>query len=192
MYRQYALPYLVEDFEHRCAYSLVHISDMTKMEMEVDHVNPATKQRSKVAYTDLVIAYRPCNNSKRAHWPTKAQQRDGVRYLLPRTDVDYGTHIFEDPVTHKVWGATPAGIWHIEKLNLNDEFLVKRRAKRARWNAILAGDNTILTFPPGVEDKASASIAEIKELSITAIPPLPLKPQPVPDLDDLEKQITGS
>lgn len=166
---------------------------MAEMVMEVDHFDPRLKDKARQPYLNLVIAYRACNNSKRAYWPTTAQERLGVGYLNPRQDVDYGEHIFEDPDTHKVWGCTPAGKWHVEKLNLNDEFLVKARAQRSRWFALLEQDtDSILAISPGNESKALSSLHEIKQLCETAIPVLPLRKNPEPDLDELEAMLTRS
>ena len=192
-YRDAAFPYLCKDFEDRCAYSLLHISQMSKMVMEVDHFDPRKKDKNKQVYTNLVIAYRPCNNSKRAQWPTRAQAKLGMCYLNPRIDIDYGKHLFEDPDTHKIFGVTEEGKWHVEKLNLNDEFLVKARAQRARWKMIIENESAkILEAPQGRESTALNSAAELRELYAKAIPALPEKKNPEPDLDDLEKMITGS
>jgi len=45
--------------------------------------------------------------------------------------VDYGKHIFEDPVTHQVFGVTPAGRYHVRHCDLNDDLYVAERRDRA-------------------------------------------------------------
>ena len=103
-----ALKYLLNDFEGRCAYSLYHVVHMSKSVMEVDHFNPKLKGNIKHCYGNLMPAYRHCNSRKSNNWPTRAQQKKGIRFLNPRKEIDYGVHIFEDPRNQKVWGSTPA------------------------------------------------------------------------------------
>lgn len=191
-YRSKAFPYLCKDFEDRCAYSLVHIKSMAKMVMEVDHFDPRIKQKSKQPYSNLVIAYRPCNNHKRAIWPVKSQRELGVRYLNPRQDIDYGVHIFEDPDTNKLFGVTPAGKWHVEKLALNDDYLVEQRRLRSRWEKLIAAENNkVFVAEVGQEPSALSALKEVQEQYAYGIPKLPLREKTEPDLDDLERAILG-
>ena len=38
-------------------------------------------ERLRHRYVNLYLASRHCNNSKRRHWPTAAQIKDGIRFL---------------------------------------------------------------------------------------------------------------
>ncbi len=184
------------DFENRCGYSLLHIEAMAKLEMEIDHFNSKLRSSSKRNhYKNLVVAYRPCNNKKREHWPTRKQIREGVHFLNPRVDVDYGVHLFEDPQTRKIFGVTDAGRWHVEKLNLNDEFLVAARKDRAAWRDIYGPRKPgeyIIVLPTGPMDKAQQAYYELKKKYLISIPDLPEQQMPEKDLDDIERELLGS
>ena len=46
--------------------------------------------------------------------------------------MDYGEHLFENPKTHEIESTSLAGLYHIEKLDLNAPHLVRERAQRSR------------------------------------------------------------
>lgn len=80
----------------------------------------------------------PCNNGKRAHWPTKSQTGRGVRYANPCTEWDYGTHLVErkDGTLKEV---TPCGKYHRDRLLLNRPDLVNWRREKAERQRELRG-----------------------------------------------------
>jgi hypothetical protein len=130
-----ATPWLLKESERRCAYSCQHESHAGKL--EVDHFNPKLNAPLRNRHVNLLPASRHCNGSKWKHWPTKTQLRMGYRFLNPYTEVDYGKHLVEDPQTHLIEGTTPAGEWHLEKLDLNDPLLVAERKTRAEiWKTL--------------------------------------------------------
>ena len=137
-YRKKALSRLLADFGHRCAYSLRHIKVSGKTAMCVDHVNPTLAGRKKHVYTNLVPAVSQCNGKKLANWPTKDDRKNGIRFLDPCSEQDYGEHLFEDPETHELVAASAAGQYHIDMLDLNAETFVWERKARADF-ALLSG-----------------------------------------------------
>ena len=126
-YRKKALPYLLADFEDRCAYSMERLAKL----LEVDHFNPNLKKDPIQKYDNLFPASRHCNRSKGSTWPTLKMEREGIRFLDCTKEIDYGTCIFEDPQSHELIGTTPAAKWHIHQLDLNAPFLVRHRRERA-------------------------------------------------------------
>jgi hypothetical protein len=141
-YRKYAFPALQRDFGDRCAYSMQHRrrAGGSMMLMEIDHFDPTLKGRKRHRYSNLFLASRYCNNKKRGNWPSPAAVARGVRFLNCCEEQDYGEHIFEDPATHRLVGASPAGKYHVRVLDLNAPHLVEERAERARLRKLLYED----------------------------------------------------
>jgi hypothetical protein len=136
--RKLALPFLLSDFENRCAYSMQHISRMgDPMYMEVDHFNPDPKGYARNDYRNLFPASRRCNNCKSNEWPTPEEIQQGIRFLNCCEEEDYGPHIWEDPSTHLLDG-TPAGRYHILMCDLNTTSFVEERTLRAENRRFLA------------------------------------------------------
>lgn len=123
-----ALPELRRDFEDRCAYCMRHIG--TKTEMQVDHFDPTQKSARLQVYSNLFLADAHCNGAKSDTWPTDEERRMGIRFLDCCNEQDYGASIFEDPKTHELIGTTPAAIYHIETIDLNDPGLIEERRVR--------------------------------------------------------------
>lgn len=132
-------PYLLKDFKGRCAYSLQHYSRSNgENGMEVDHFNPTLRGGLRNRYSNLNLATRHCNGAKSDKWPTAEDQSAGIRFIDPCAEADYGVHIFEDPVTFELWGATSAGKYHIRQLKLNAPHLVDERRMRTKIRALWA------------------------------------------------------
>lgn len=119
----------MRDFEGRCAYSMQHFSRAGKL--EVDHFDPRQKKELIQDYNHLFPASRHCNGKKSDTWPNRGEAAAGCRFLNPCEEVDYGEQIFEDPVTHRLVGTTPAAVWHIRVCALNADHLVHERKRRA-------------------------------------------------------------
>jgi len=105
--------------------------------LEVDHFDPRKKKNLIQDYNNLFPASRHCNGKKSDTWPNKAEQAAGCRFINPCEELDYGEQIFEDIVTHKLVGVTPAAKWHIRICGLNADRLIEERRRRARhWKTI--------------------------------------------------------
>jgi hypothetical protein len=147
--------------------------------MEIDHFNPRLLGLARNKYSNLFLATRHCNGAKSNHWPEKRQRLLGVRLLNPTKEQDYGSQIFEDPTTHRLIGATPAGIYHIRICDLNAPHLVNERANRAELRRILHEYMPTLKIAPGTVGKSNLldSSSLLRDIVEKMIPPIP---PPVP------------
>jgi hypothetical protein len=169
-----AKPYLLSDFENRCAYSLQHVHRIGWTTMEVDHFNPHLSAALRNRYENLFPATRHCNNSKSDQWPSKEAQRQGVRYLNPCKEMDYGAQIFEDPHTHELIGTTPAAVYHVRVLGLNADFLINERRERAALRKLLTETPVVVRrTSPLVNETATELRRQLGEM----IPAIPAKPR---------------
>ena len=174
-YRDRSLPFLLKDFEHRCAYSMQHSSSLGLTTMEVDHFNPRLPARLRNRYDNLYLASRHCNNSKRQHWPTTAQVREGIRFLDCCREWDYGEHIFEDARTHRVKGVTPAGKYHVRMCDLNAPHLVSERKIRSQLRRVLISSPAIIRdLEKALE--VSNLLKLLHGIADRLIPPIPAAP----------------
>jgi hypothetical protein len=146
--------------------------------LDVDHFDPRLKSRYLQSYSNLFPACRHCNGKKQNAWPTKEMQAIGVRFLDCTKEHDYGTHILEDPITHRVFGITPAGRYHVRVLDLNAGVLIKHRKMRADLQVFMT--ETPLTIRPKPFDRLRAAIDLAKDLRELAIPPIPYGVPPGP------------
>lgn len=126
----------MRDFGCRCAYSMQHQERAGGL-LEVDHFDPRKKKDLIQDYNNLFPASRHCNGKKSDHWPNHAEKVAGCRFLNPCEETDYGEQIFEDVVSHRLVGTTPAAKWHIRMCALNAHHLVAERKKRAEYWRLL-------------------------------------------------------
>jgi len=131
------MPELLRDFERRCAYSMQHLSHAGGA-LEVDHFDPRQKKNLIQSYSNLFPASRFCNGKKSNTWPTRGQQRLGIRFLNPCEEIDYGEQLFEDPATHRIVGSTVAAKWHIVVCGLNAPHFVAERRRRSEIRQLLS------------------------------------------------------
>jgi len=171
-YRKKALPYLLVDFDNRCAYSMEKLFTL----LEVDHFNPNLKKDLIQKYENLFPASRHCNKNKRATWPSKKMMQQGIRFLDCTKESDYGTCIFEDLESHKLIGTTPAAKWHILQLDLNAPFLIKHRKERADLHQIIKNCFVRLRTPIDKSKPFFDLIKEIRKKLDDMIPQIPPPP----------------
>ena len=167
-----ALPFLLGDFDQRCAYSMIHAKQVGEGAMHVDHHNPNLKRRSP--YTNLYPAYSICNQSKGDDWPSSL---DEERYLDPCAETDYDEQIFEDPTNHYLVGTNAAARYHILMLDLNNPALVHHREERANLWALFNRPGICKPGSPTREADASEIGLTLLEILRTKIPVI--KPPPV-------------
>jgi hypothetical protein len=91
-------------------------------------------------------------------WPTAAQKRQSIRLLDCTKEQDYGPHIVEDRSTGQLHGKTPAGIFHITILGLNDRYFIEKRQERTALlrlsqNSLIIGAHP---YPQLIEDVRAA------------------------------------
>jgi hypothetical protein len=171
-----ALPYLMRDFDGRCAYSMQHHARAGKL--EVDHFDPRLKKELFHKYDNLFPASRHCNCAKSDNWPNHEELAAGCRFLNPCKEMDYGEQILEDARTHIVIGTNPAAKWHIRMCGLNAPHLVNERRRRAEHRELL--HRTIVLFKGDVvavrqliehfQDEVELMIPEIPKLGVASPP----------------------
>jgi hypothetical protein len=167
-----AFPFLVHDFEGRCAYSMQHVEVIGDVVMHIDHFDPRLKKRYHQPYANLNLASNHCNTAKGAHWPKPAETALGVRFLNPCIEPDYGVHIFEDPQTHQLVGTTPAGKYQILMCGLNASHLILERRERTALGTILHGPGKVKSDFQAARD----AIKELHDRCERKIPPIPPPP----------------
>lgn len=171
------LKFLLSDFGSRCGYSCQHLSRLGGPGgIDIDHHNPHLPKDKRNQYKNLILASRHCNGKKGDRWPTPEQRKLGLRFLNPCEEMDYGVHIFEDPETFELWGATPAGIYHIRYLDLNADHLVRERRRRHELREFSKASFFITPRRPDGEVRAGLT-AFAKELEAMILP-LPQKRKP--------------
>lgn len=153
--------------------------------MEVDHFKPKGKARHR--FTNFLPATRHCNGAKSQTWPSAAEQRMGLRFLNPTLEQDYGVHIFEDPATNRLVGATNEGRFQIEMCDLNAPHLVRERKDRAAIKRNLEATNWTLrgSFQSqgGLSEAFRDSLAALKKELDLKIPPIAPPPAEMPLVD---------
>lgn len=159
-----ALPDLLRDFGGRCAYSMQFRQNV----LQVDHFNPTLSGKHRNHFKNLFPATSHCNRSKWDAWPSAADQKLGLRFLNCCEEIDYGEHIFEDPVTHRVFGVTPAGRYHIRHCDLNDDVYIDERRQRAEIRRLLTETIAIVKQMDPCMDLVR-KLSEIKEKMIPDI-----------------------
>lgn len=171
-YRKRALSCLMADFSDRCAYSMLH-KDMAGgvSAIDVDHFDPRLKSQYLQSYSNLFPSSRHCNGKKQNAWPTKEMEAAGIRFLDCTKEHDYGGHILEDPATHRVFGTTPAGRYHVRVLDLNASVFIKHRQMRANLRVFMT--ETPVTIKPKPFERLRAAVQSAKELQEMAIPFIP-------------------
>lgn len=145
--------------------------------IDVDHFDPRLKTHYLQSYSNLFPASRHCNGKKQNAWPTTEMQAAGIRFLDCTKEHDYGVHILEDPVTHRVFGVTPAGRYHVRVLDLNAAVFIKHRQMRANLRTFMT--ETPLTIKPKAFDRIRAAIQLAKALQDVAIPFIPYGKPPL-------------
>jgi len=95
-YRADSFQWLKEDFKNRCAYTGQLLRDTGEVSMKVDHFNPRHKKRKFHKYSNLMLASEHANTFKGNKWPTKSQRADGLRFLNPCEELDYGSTLLRN------------------------------------------------------------------------------------------------
>lgn len=170
-YRE-AFPYLVADFEGRCAYSMRHVDTTGDVVMHIDHFDPRLKKNYNQPYSNLCLATAECNIAKGATWPTRSEAASGSRFINPCKEREYGVHIFEDSKTHELVGVTPAGVYQILICDLNAPHLVLERKDRTTLQNILEQPAQFKTSFSVAKD----AIAQLQQQFERKIPPIPPPP----------------
>lgn len=143
--------------------------------MEVDHFDPTLRDPARNRYRNLMLATRLCNLMKRDRWPEKWQARQGLRFLNPCIEKDYGQHIFEDPITHKLVGVTVTGRFHIDACDLNHPSFVWERQQRSEFLRIKRTQPALFSGSFGEILDLLNLVQRQFDLFIPEVPPPPTK-----------------
>jgi len=182
-YREKAFAKLMEDFGKRCAYSLLHVDEISEHNMEVDHHNPTLRASQLHRYGNLYPAFSLCNNSKRKVWPKKADLKKRRRYIDCCIEQDYGVHFYEDRPSGELLPVTPEGVYHIENCDLNNDWLKKKRLDRTEDKQILTVLRSLSkSANPKERADACKSLAAMEARVERNIPEIPLLPAGVEPL----------
>src|SRR5437763_1920697 len=104
-YRRYK-QILREDFDHRCAYCLLHEGDPLGAgfhNFHIDHFRPKSKFPELVStYANLYYACRWCNGDKNETWPLPEERQRRFRFVDPCAEDLYKTHAKIDAKTGKL------------------------------------------------------------------------------------------
>lgn len=174
-HRKY-LKYLRIDFQDRCAYSGQHIQRVGGLRgMDIDHHNPKLRHPEKNAYKNLFLATRHCNGKKSDHWPDAKKRALGIRFVNPCVEPDYGLHLFEDPKTFEIWGATTAGRYHVRMLDLNADHLVRERKRRHELRQLITLPQAVNIVRDDALVGVRAFLKEVREM----IPDWPQRQKPL-------------
>lgn len=139
-----AREHLRRDFDHRCAYCMIHEQQMGGMEaFAIDHFHPRGKGGSINDYANLYWSCAGCNRIKGDNWPTPTETARGCRFADPCMEQDYGVHFVENLVGN-LMPRTPCGEYHVGTLRLNRPPRVERRRERNEFNARLVEAITLV------------------------------------------------
>jgi hypothetical protein len=115
---------LREDFQHRCAYCLLH-EGQEKLgggfhSFQIDHFRPVKLFPYLVAtYDNLYYACHWCNRAKWQTWPSEQQQAAQYRFVDPCAEDLYKDHARLIPSTGKLEPLTRPGDYSIREIRLN-------------------------------------------------------------------------
>jgi len=125
------------------------------MGIHIDHFDPTLKGRGRHAYKNLFPSAGSCNVIKNDNWPSPAQQDEGMRFLNPCEEHDYGEHIFENEFGYLV-ATTTEGFYHIVNMGLNDDHFVENRRERTDLLQRLESDLLLLKKSSMLKEEADA------------------------------------
>ena len=128
--RKKALPFLLKDFEGRCAYCLDPGEFRHPSQSQVDHFDCKLKERKRHQYKNLMLACAACNLSK--HDKPVVNPFDKDQRLLNCTEEnEFPAHIVE--TDDGQWEAlTSAGKYHLESIGLRESCHKQKRAARMK------------------------------------------------------------
>lgn len=140
----HAREHLRRDFANRCAYCLIHETQMGGSEgYWIDHFQPVSRGGALNDYANLYWSCIGCNHIKSDTWPESSLIAQGYRFADPCREQDYGVHFIEDE-NGKLVALTPCGEYHILYLRLNRDSRVKLRRDRAALTRLIEEGITLV------------------------------------------------
>lgn len=156
-----AKPYLLADFESRCAYCMIHVRTHTDGEygFEIDHFRPRSKGGSLLAYDNLHLSCSWCNKWKSGAWPTPSQEKRGIGFIDPCCEHDYGVHFVENDDGELV-PQSRRGEYHIKRIRLNRQTRIELRQTR---NALIEESRKLLSWLSRCKDSAPDDVSYMSD-----------------------------
>jgi hypothetical protein len=102
-----------------------------------------------------------------------------IRFLNCCEEIDYGKHIFEDPATHRLYGTSPAGIYHIRMCDLNAPHFVRERRDRRQLREIITARKAVIRNLERAMELTNL-LAVFADIINRMIPPIPTSPRGLP------------
>lgn len=136
-YRKKSLPFLLSDFQKRCAYCLDPDDFRHPALNHVDHFNCKLRERKRHQYRNLMLACAACNQVK--HDKPIVNPLDPRQRLLNCTEEnEFPKHIREDD--NGAWQhLSDEGEYHLTTIGLQEPcHTAKRRERRRNANQVLA------------------------------------------------------
>lgn len=165
-YRLYK-PLLRIDFEHRCAYCILHEGDESAggfHSFHIDHFQPRSIFPTLLTtYSNLCYACRWCNNAKSDTWPTETEQQGGYGFVDPCKEDLYRKHSRLDATSGQLVGTTKPGEYTIREIRLNREMFKKLRRLRIEAHAKMEQTRRRIARLEQEQDPKHELIAELKE-----------------------------
>src|ERR1044071_8543470 len=97
--RRKALPFLLADFQNRCAYCIQHGAMMRDLEMHLEHFDAHATGKARERYSNYMLACGACNLTKLAKYTVNPFDRR-QRLLNCTVENEFPGHIFEDEDGH--------------------------------------------------------------------------------------------
>lgn len=173
-YRKKALPFLLKDFETRCAYCLDPGEFRHPSQQQVDHFNCKLRGRRRHQYKNLMLACAACNLSKHDKPVTNPFDKN-QRLLNCTVEHEFPDHIEEMPDGQWV-PKTKAGEYHLRSIGLQEPSHQNKRAARLTVAArifSLCRDAVLYQTenPVEVQRQLTETIAQLIQ-HLDAFPPL--------------------
>jgi hypothetical protein len=176
-YRRKALPFLLSDFQGKCAYCLDPKEFRAPSQNQVDHFNCKIKSRERNYYRNLMLACAACNLSKHDK-PVTNPYNSRQRLLNCTEENEFPEHIEED--ANGQWKPiSDAGLYHLESIGLTaDCHRAKRAARRQMLEKILSLATTAIHYktvnPSGVHREMMDTIRLLLDV-LNNFPPIVTK-----------------
>lgn len=173
-YRKKALPFLMKDFEGKCAYCLDPGDFRHVNQSHVEHFNCRLKEREKNRYGNLMLACATCNLCK--HDKPVINSFDAEQRLLNCTiETEFPEHIVEMP-DGQWFPLTKAGEYHLASIGLKEDCHRRKRfARRSMAEQVLALCTTAIQYKSANPEELHNRVMEAIRATLStldAFPPL--------------------
>jgi hypothetical protein len=186
-YRRYK-PLLREDFEHRCAYCLLHEGGEIGggfQNFHIDHFRPRSKFGDLISiYSNLYYACRWCNGAKSETWPSTQEEQLGFGFVDPCVEDLYAKHARLDPSTGRLEPTSKPGKYTIREIQLNRRKFNELRKSRIEAEEIIQSTQARISRLERERNPKTELISVLKE-KVALLAEKYINPKVPYELDDL-------